>query len=262
MKRPARTPACRPTPALWALALGSLLAQPASAELVVLSDGHFFKVRSYELLADAGDGERMRLTLPRGGRVTLPLSRIERVVADEVPLPEDPPPAPPAEEPAGPAFSWRFDAGHAVPIVPYGELIFQVSRRHAVNPELVAAVVRAESAFHSRAISSKGARGLMQLMPATARRFGVETWELFDPDRNLHAGVVYLKWLLERFDSDLELALAAYNAGEATVDRYRGVPPFRETRSYLARIYRTLGIAGTASTAAAAPAAASIAGAR
>jgi hypothetical protein len=226
------------------LLLGSVA--PARAELVVLDDGQFFKVRAYELLADEEGGERLRLTLPSGGRVTLPLARVERVVADEVPLPEEPPPSPPAAEgeEAAPAFSWRFEPEHAVPATPYGELIFEVARRHAVNPALVAAVVRAESAFEARAVSRKGARGLMQLMPATAGRFGVGRRELFDPARNLQAGVVYLRWLLERFESDLELALAAYNAGEATVDRYRGVPPFRETRSYLRRIYRALGIDG------------------
>lgn len=224
---------------LWVCPFSAL-----EAELVVLTDGHFYKVRGYELLPDEGGGERLRLTLPHGGRVTLPIGRVEQVVADEVPLREEPAPVPPVEAPAEPTFSWKFEAArHTIPSVPYGELIFDVARRHEVNPELVAAVVRAESAFQARAVSRKGARGLMQLMPATARRFGVQTSELFDPARNLHAGVVYLKWLLEHFESDVELALAAYNAGEATVRRYRGVPPFRETQSYLKRIYRTLGIA-------------------
>ncbi|HSL84373.1 MAG TPA: lytic transglycosylase domain-containing protein, partial [Thermoanaerobaculia bacterium] len=132
-----------------------------------------------------------------------------------------------------------------VPAVPYGTEIFEAARRHGVAPELVAAVVRAESAFQARAVSVKGASGLMQLMPATARRFGVGADRIFDPQANVDAGVRYLAWLLERFENDLSLALAAYNAGEGTVDRYGGVPPFRETRGYIARIFTTLGLAHT-----------------
>jgi soluble lytic murein transglycosylase-like protein len=121
-------------------------------------------------------------------------------------------------------------------------LIFETARRHGVNPELVAALVRAESAFDPAALSHKGARGLMQLMPATARRFGVSPIESYDPGRNLEAGTRYLAWLLVRFDGDVVRALAAYNAGEGTVERYGGVPPYRETRTYIRRIYATLGL--------------------
>jgi Transglycosylase SLT domain len=234
---PVLAPQSRRLTASCCLAAGLLLAAlPARAELVVLSDGSFFKVRSYELV-----GERMRLTLPSGGRVTLALSRIERVVADEVPLPEEPEAATIAAPPE--EFSWRFDDSHPVPATPFGELIYASARRHAVNPALVAAVVAAESAFQPAVVSSKGARGLMQLMPATARRFGVGERELFDPARNLEAGVVYLRWLLERYGSDLRLALAAYNAGEGTVDRFGGAPPYRETRGYVRRVYAALGLA-------------------
>lgn len=225
------------------LAVASWGAVPAAAELVITTDGHIFKVRAYELLESE---DQMRLTLPSGGRLTLPLMRIERVVADEVPLKEEEPELPASpEEPVpapAPAFSWRFAEDHGVPYTPYGEIIFKLARRHGVNPTLVAAVVKVESAFQTKAISPKGARGLMQLMPATADRFGVKRGELYQPRRNLQAGIVYLKWLLERFQGSLELALAAYNAGEGTVDRYRGVPPFRETRNYVRKIYRLLGI--------------------
>ncbi len=100
----------------------------------------------------------------------------------------------------------------------------------------------AESSFRADAVSPKGARGLMQLMPATAERFGVSAAEVHDPVRNLDAGARYLRWLADRFDDRLDLVLAAYNAGEGTVARYRGGPPYRETRTYLGRIYARLGL--------------------
>jgi soluble lytic murein transglycosylase-like protein len=101
---------------------------------------------------------------------------------------------------------------------------------------VVNALIQVESAYHSRAVSPKGARGLMQLMPATGRRYGA--LDLFDPKVNLEAGIQHLKKLLGRYD--LPLALAAYNAGEAAVDRFGGIPPFRETQDYVTRILRLL----------------------
>ncbi|MFP3942106.1 MAG: lytic transglycosylase domain-containing protein [Thermoanaerobaculia bacterium] len=227
-----------------AIGLLALLFLPpaAVAELVVLDDGRHFKVRGYEVV----DGDRARLSLPEGGRVTLPLGRVAHVVDDEWVPPE---PEPEVHETAAGGRSWRFTEGHAVPDVPHGEAIYRAARRHGVAPELVAAVVRAESAFEVRAVSVKGARGLMQLMPATARRFGVPEERVFEPAANLDAGTRYLAWLLERFEGELALALAAYNAGEGTVDRYGDVPPFRETRSYIQRIFATLGLAPPAQVA-------------
>jgi soluble lytic murein transglycosylase-like protein len=107
--------------------------------------------------------------------------------------------------------------------------------RHAINPDLVRAVIRAESGWNPRAVSPKGAMGLMQLMPATAAEYGVA--DPFDPAENIRAGVAYLRWLLDRFDGKTELALAAYNAGPGAVEKYgRTIPPYRETRSYVRRI--------------------------
>ena len=165
----------------------------------------------------------------------MPLLKVERILEDEIPTAE-PEPAPP------PAFALFFDPAHALPETPYAELIYGAAERHGLNPALVAAVVRAESAFEPSAVSVKGAQGLMQLMPATARRFGLGDGEVFEPAKNLDAGSRYLAWLVERFDGDLPSVLAAYNAGEGTVDRYRGVPPYRETYRYLRRIYATLGL--------------------
>ncbi len=220
------------TPSAAAL-VGLLLlsgASSARAELAVLADGRVLKVESYEV-----QGERVRFGLPAGGRLTISLDRVERIVDDEI-VPEEER----IEETTGFELSFRED--DEIPDTPYGDLILEAARRHDVSAPLIAAMVRAESAYDSRAISVKGARGLMQLMPATAERFGVARHEIHDPERNLEGGVRYLKWLSKRFDGDLPRMLAGYNAGEGTVDRYGGVPPFRETTTYIKRIFRFLGL--------------------
>jgi soluble lytic murein transglycosylase-like protein len=110
-----------------------------------------------------------------------------------------------------------------------------VAQNASLPPQLLHAVIAVESGYDARAVSSKGALGLMQLMPATARRFGVA--DAFDPQQNLAGGAAYLKWLLDRFGGDLELTLAAYNAGEGAVARAgHRVPPFAETRAYVPRV--------------------------
>jgi soluble lytic murein transglycosylase-like protein len=120
---------------------------------------------------------------------------------------------------------------------PFAELIETVSLKHGIDPALVHAVVEAESNYRPGAKSQVGARGLMQVMPATGRDLGVASAAmLFDPQQNLEAGVKYLKWLLARFEGDLPNAIAAYNAGPAAVARYRGVPPFRETQDYVKKV--------------------------
>ncbi len=115
--------------------------------------------------------------------------------------------------------------------IPFGDIIHDKAQKYDVDPALVAAVVETESSFQNRAVSSKGARGLMQLMPGTGRWLGVRN--LYDPEQNVDAGVRYLKYLQDRFDGNLKKTLAAYNAGEGNVLRYDGIPPFRETRSYV-----------------------------
>ena len=117
---------------------------------------------------------------------------------------------------------------------PYEAPITEHARRVGVSVDLVRAVIQAESAFNPRAVSSKGAMGLMQLMPATAVELGVRN--PFEPEENIRGGVVYLKRLLDRYDQKVDLALAAYNAGMGNVDKYDAVPPFRETRAYVKRI--------------------------
>ncbi|RTZ71698.1 MAG: lytic transglycosylase [Gammaproteobacteria bacterium] len=109
---------------------------------------------------------------------------------------------------------------------------------YQLDPELVLAVITAESNFNPKARSPKGALGLMQLIPETAKRFGVK--DPLDPLQNLRGGMAYLRWLLDYFDSNVALALAGYNAGEKAVDRHKGIPPYRETRNYVRRITRNL----------------------
>jgi hypothetical protein len=203
---------------------------PAAAELVLLVGGGFLKVDGYHR-----EGDRMKLLLPAGGTLSLSVLRIDRIVADEIEEESE-------DAFAAPGISLEFDATQGVPETPFGELIFSIAERHAVNPKLVAAMVRAESAFDPGAVSRKGAAGLLQLMPATAERFGLAAGEVFDPERNLDAGVRYIRWLAERFAGELPLVLAGYNAGEATVDRYQGVPPYRETRNYIRRVYSNVGV--------------------
>ena len=139
--------------------------------------------------------------------------------------PADSPPAPSPIEPPAPA--------RAAPAPLRGE-IRAAARRHGVPESLLTAVVAVESGFNASAVSPKGAKGLMQLMPATARRFGVK--DVFAVQQNLDGGAAYLRWLLTQFDNDLHLALAAYNAGEGAVARAGGIPPFAETRDYVATV--------------------------
>jgi hypothetical protein len=123
---------------------------------------------------------------------------------------------------------------------PFERLIDEHSRRQGVRPDLIRAVMQVESAFNPRARSPKGALGLMQLMPATLREFGVG--DPFDPTDNVRAGVRYLRALLDRYGNDETLALAAYNAGPTAVDRHgQAVPPYRETQHYVAQITRLIG---------------------
>jgi soluble lytic murein transglycosylase-like protein len=144
------------------------------------------------------------------------------------------PPEPTAGHPsslAGPAGNWQVRAAS------YRKLIDHAARRAALQPELLRAIIAVESAFNPKAVSRAGAQGLMQLHPKTARRYGVG--DAFDPEQNVRAGARYLSDLLHRYDNNLELALAAYNAGEDAVDRYgRQIPPYRETQEYVPAVLR------------------------
>lgn len=199
----------------------------ARADLVFLASGRSLSVQSVR-----EDGPVLVLALRGGGEITCERSLVVRIAPDEVPYPE-----PRADAPA-PARAVARDL--TLPVegpVPFGALIDRSSSRHGVDARLVRAVIRVESGFQSRARSNKGAMGLMQLMPDTARRYALR--RPFDPAANIDAGTRHLKTLLDRFP--LALALAAYNAGEAAVERFGGVPPYPETQDYVARILQLVG---------------------
>lgn len=130
------------------------------------------------------------------------------------------------------SISSREQSAKSAPAL--NQVVDSASATYHLDPDLVNSVIHAESGYNSHAISPKGARGLMQLMPGTANRLGVN--DAFDPQANVTGGSRYLRELLERYHFDLVKALAAYNAGPQRVEQYRGVPPFRETRAYVARV--------------------------
>lgn len=198
-----------------------VVAAPASADLVFLTNGRSWSVKAHRL-----DGAQMILTLRSGGEMSCDAALVERIEPDEVAWPEPVPDAPTVVA-AATLVPSRSDGP-----APYTDLIEPLARQHGVDARLVHAVVATESNYAPQARSRKGAMGLMQLMPSTARQYAVA--DPYDPKSNLEAGIRHLKSLLDRFD--VPLALAAYNAGEATVRRYGGIPPFRETRSYVSRI--------------------------
>lgn len=206
--------------------LAMLVVDLAEADIVFLTSGRTMSVKSYEI-----SGEAITLSLRTGGSVSLSRDLIDHIAPDEVPYPE----------PEGEHLAQVAPAAAPLPAgldaKPYAELISTVAAAHGVDVKLVHAVVEVESNYQPRARSRKGAQGLMQLMPATARQYDVK--DPYDPQANLDAGVRYLKDLLSRLD--LRLALAAYNAGEAVVQRYGGMPPFAETRSYVQRILQRVG---------------------
>lgn len=212
----------RLTLALVSFAAAALYAVPARAELVFFSSGRSLSIKAHRL-----DGDSLVLTLRAGGEMVCGPAVVVRFSPDEVPYPE--------LEAAVPAIALAPIPG--VPLAPYGAIIDRFSAEQGVDARLVRAVIQVESAFQERARSRKGAMGLMQLMPETARQYAVA--DPYDPTSNIEAGIKYLGSLLNRLP--VELALAAYNAGEATVLQFHGIPPYPETRQYVDRILKLAG---------------------
>jgi membrane-bound lytic murein transglycosylase B len=205
---------------------------PASASIAIFTDGRNMKIDSYKML----DDESMTLVMKGGGSMTLPINRIDRIIDDEIATPEIVAEVKKiVEEGVFPRRSWRYnDDSGPIFKTKFDKIIIDAAKKFDVDAALVSAVIKAESDFNPREVSNKGARGLMQLMPATAERFGVTN--AYDPEANIYAGTRYLRWLLKTFDDNADLAVAAYNAGEGNIWKYNGVPPFRETVTYINRI--------------------------
>jgi hypothetical protein len=193
------------------LVAAGLLALPvaASADIALLTNDSILKVKAQRL-----EGDTVILVLKDGGEVGMPAAMVRGIVPDEV------------LEEIRPASA--FGPAELV------ELASSAARRHGLDPALVSAVVAVESGFQPQALSPKGAQGLMQLMPRTAREMGVA--DPFDAAANLDGGSRYLSSLVARYDGDLTRALAAYNAGMGAVARHGGVPPYAETRRYVRKV--------------------------
>ncbi len=215
------------------LGLTLLVPSRAAAELVTLTSGRTLSVRSVRI-----DGETAVLALRGGGDLECNVALIRDVLPDEVPYPDpdDLDPVALARPPAARPLTLAEIAG--ADSRPYLPMIEAAASRHKVDPRLVHAVITVESRFQARARSRKGAMGLMQLMPATARDLQVRN--PYDPATNIDAGVRHLRTLLDRFD--VRLAVAAYNAGAGAVQRFGGVPPFRETQAYVRQVLSLAGV--------------------
>ena len=196
------------------------VAQAASAELVFFVTGRTMSVKGHR-----DQGPAIVLVLRGGGEIVCPRDIVAQIAPDEVPVPDD---------------AIAVSALAATMPVPaaYAPLIDQAAARHGVDVNLVRAVIQVESAYRAKARSRKGAMGLMQLMPDTARRFSVAN--PYDPRANIEGGIKYLKFLLDHF-VDRPLAIAAYNAGEAAVEECGGLPPYAETRRYVQAALRLIG---------------------
>jgi hypothetical protein len=212
----------RPVPRfLCAFFLFAASIYAAATEKAVLRNG--FSIR-HERREQIGDTVRLYLGLgPDSGYVDVPCDQITSYEPDAAPaialtVPEQTP------APAPRPFS----------MPELHRLVSDAGGRHSIDPDLIDSVIRAESNFNYRAKSPKGAQGLMQLMPGTAARLGVA--DPYQPDANVDAGTRYLRELLVRYNNDVVKALAAYNAGPQRVEHYRGVPPYRETHTYVARV--------------------------
>jgi soluble lytic murein transglycosylase-like protein len=223
--------------AVRTIAVLLLLASTAYAvEIAELRNGFTIRHRAREVRDGA---VRLYLDDEKNSFVDVPVGEIQGYTSE-------PDPAAPPEA--------------AMPAKSTGQIVGEASVQQGVDSDFIRSVIRQESAGNSQAVSVAGARGLMQLMPATALKLGVSN--SFSPEQNVHGGTRYLRELLERYHGDAIKALAAYNAGPGAVDRYKGVPPYRETRQYVQRVVRdynrskqSAGKSGATSGAAAKPAA-------
>ena len=200
----------RVTPVILFVLAIAAFAAGARADYFVLRSGARLNVTAYQLV-----GERYRIQI-NGGSAEIAAADVIAIEPEEI-----------------------FISAPRMPLIqaPYGDMIQSAAKKYSVDADLIFSVIAAESNFNPRAISRRGARGLMQLLPATGTRFGVK--DIFDPAQNIDAGTQYLRDLMARYRGDLVLTLAAYNAGPGAVQRYGRVPPYNETISYVQAIRKT-----------------------
>ena len=223
-----------PRPILLGLALLCTQLSASAADLAVLRNGSSIPFLRKEQM---GGTTRLYIT---GGYMDVPTEEIVSFDKDDSP----PPPAvseAARQTPVAPAQSASVAPTAAAsaataPKVDIDQVVREAAGRHQLDPDFVSSVIKAESNFHTHAVSRKGAQGLMQLMPQTAAKLGVK--DAFDPQANVEAGTAHLSALLDQYHNDPIKALAAYNAGAHRVQQYNGVPPYRETRLYVAKIVR------------------------
>src|ERR1700704_2796922 len=213
---------------LCTVAVASLVCRATAAELAVLRNG--FSIRHEHRLV-MGTTTRLFLAADDSSFTDVPTAEITGYEKDlSLPAATQQAPSQLASIPS----SGSVKTSPAKSPIPLNDVVNSASATYHLDPDLVNSVIHAESGFNAHAVSPKGARGLMQLMPGTANQLGVN--DAFDPEANVTGGSHYLRELLELYNFDLVKALAAYNAGPQRVEQYRGVPPFRETRAYVARI--------------------------
>ena len=204
-----------------------------AAEHITLANGFDLTCNRHELV----DG-KVRIYLKATTPDYFELNPAEiagyETVPDPVPAAPTPVPANPAPAIAPASATVLEHASEHLTAEDLHQILSKPSAQHNVDEDLLASVIKAESGGHARAVSSAGARGLMQLMPGTARQLGVA--DSFAPEQNVQGGTTYLDALLTRYHDNIALALAAYNAGPGAVDRYHGIPPYRETQLYVARV--------------------------
>jgi Transglycosylase SLT domain len=215
----------------WATCVITIIAMTAlpclAGEVAVLKNGFTIQHERREIV---GELTRLYVTADGASYVDVPTADIDHFEIDE---------APPAPRPVSARENAGFNSPIPFPVRPTTDLntvVNEASGKYRLDPDLVNSVIKAESEFKVHAISPKGAQGLMQLMPGTAAQLGVRN--TFDPRDNVDGGTRYLRELLERYNFDLVKALAAYNAGPQRVEHFGGVPPYQETRAYVAKIVK------------------------
>jgi soluble lytic murein transglycosylase-like protein len=205
----------------------------SATDLAVLRNGNSIRHERHQTV---GAVTRLYLSDSASGYLEIPTDQIERFEVDNAPQVPASLPGNPAQPNLLNTSSLDTRGQRIVERQSLDAMVNGAGQRHQIDPDFINSVIRAESGFNNRAVSKKGAQGLMQLMPQTASQLGVAN--SFDPNANVEAGTKYLRELLEKYNYDVPKALAAYNAGSRRVDRYHGVPPYFETQTYVAKIIR------------------------